>query len=77
MELLIGFLRNPKFNIRPIFLALQDHLLPLSKHVEWGPMVQYNITGQFNQHPRDAMAHRASENRDNYVEFYDKVISDV
>jgi 4-hydroxy 2-oxovalerate aldolase len=77
MELLIGFLRNPKFKIRPIFKALQEHLLPLSKHVEWGPLVQYNITGQFNQHPRDAMAHRAGENRDDYVEFYDKVISDV
>ena len=37
MELLIGFLRNPKFHIRPVYQVLQDHLLPLSKEVEWGP----------------------------------------
>jgi hypothetical protein len=60
MELLIGFLRNPKFKVRPILQALKDHLLPLSKHGEWGPLVPCNITGQFNQHPRDAMAHRAA-----------------
>jgi 4-hydroxy 2-oxovalerate aldolase len=78
MELLIGFLRNPKFKIRPVYQVLQDHLLPLSREWEWGPLVQYNITGQLNQHPRTAMAARADEaQRDNYVDFYDKVISDI
>jgi len=77
MELLIGFLRNPKFRIRPILQVLQDHLLPLSREAEWGPFVQYNITGQLNQHPRDAIAARAGENRDDYVGFYDKLMSDV
>jgi len=78
MELLIGFLRNPKFKIRAIYQVLQEQLLPLSRKVEWGPYVQYNITGQMNEHPRSAMAARASdERRDNYVEFYDKVVSDV
>lgn len=74
MELLLGFLRNPKFHIRPIYQVLQDHLLPLSRQVEWGPLVQYIITGQLNQHPRSAMAARASDRRDNYVEFYDKLL---
>ena len=78
MELLIGFLRNPKFKIRPVYQVLQDYLLPLSREVEWGPLVQYNITGQLNQHPRTAMAARADEEqRDNYVDFYDKVISEI
>jgi len=76
MELLIGFLRNPKFKIRPIYQALQDHLLPLSREVEWGPLVQYNITGQLNQHPRTAIAARAGNARDAYVEFYDKSVSE-
>lgn len=76
MELLIGFLRNPKFKIRPIYQVLQSHLQPLSKQVEWGPHVQYMITGQLNQHPRSAMAARASEHRDNYVEFYDKLVTE-
>jgi 4-hydroxy 2-oxovalerate aldolase len=77
MELLIGFLRNPKFRIRPIYKVLQDQLLPLSRTVEWGPYVQYNITGQLNEHPRSAIAARAGEKRDCYLEFYDRLISDL
>jgi 4-hydroxy 2-oxovalerate aldolase len=77
MELLIGFLRNPKFRIRPIYQLIQERLLPLSRTVEWGPFVQYNITGQLNEHPRDAMAARAGTDRDNYVDFYDRLTGDV
>ena len=77
MELLIGFLRNPKFKIRPIYQVLQDRLLPLSREVEWGPLVQYNITGQLNEHPRDAIAARKGDQRDDYVVFYDQLTSDV
>ena len=77
MELLIGFLRNPKFHIRPIYEVLQNCLHPLREKVEWGPYIEYNITGQLNQHPRSAIAARAGDQRDRYVEFYDKLISDV
>ncbi len=77
MELLIGFLRNPKFKIRPLYALVQDYLEPLRETVEWGPYVQYNITGQLNMHPRTAMAARASDQRDNYVDFYDKTIAEV
>ena len=77
MELLIGFLRNPKFHIRPIYQVVQDQLLPLSRTVEWGPYVQYNITGQLNEHPRSAIAARSAEKRDCYVAFYDRLTSDV
>ncbi len=77
MELLIGFLRNPKFHIRPIYEVLQNHFLPLSRPMEWGPNALYNITGQLNQHPRSAMAARANEaQRDLYVEFYDKLVQE-
>ncbi|GAF69554.1 unnamed protein product, partial [marine sediment metagenome] len=77
MELLIGFLKNPKFRIRPIYQLLQDHFVPLRKDVEWGPLVPYNITGQLNQHPRTAMALRAGPDKDNYVDFYDKCAGEV
>ena len=77
MELLIGFLRNPKFKMRPIYQVLQDHLLPLGRRIEWGPFVQYMITGQLNEHPRSAIAARGSDSaRDQYVAFYDKMVSD-
>jgi len=77
MELLIGFLRNPKFRIRPIYEVIERQLLPLSRTVEWGPFVQYNITGQLNEHPRSAIAARAGDCRDRYVEFYDKLTGEV
>jgi 4-hydroxy 2-oxovalerate aldolase len=77
MELLIGFLRNPKFKIRPVYQVLETHLQPLRKTAEWGPYVQYNITGQLNQHPRDAIEARAGNQRDRYVDFYDKVVTDI
>ena len=76
MELLVGFLRNPKFKIRPIYRVLEDQLLPLSRKIEWGPSVQYNITGQFNEHPRDAIAARSGDRRDKYVEFYDRMVDE-
>jgi 4-hydroxy 2-oxovalerate aldolase len=77
MELLIGFLRNPKFHIRPVYQVVQDYLLPLSRTVEWGPHPQYNVTGQLNQHPRAATAARAGADRDNYVDFYDRLTADI
>jgi 4-hydroxy 2-oxovalerate aldolase len=77
MELLIGFLRNPKFKIRAIYKLLEEYLEPMRKTTDWGPHVQYNITGQLNQHPRSAIEARSGAERDKYVEFYDKVVTDV
>ena len=64
MELLLGFLCNPKFKLRPIVKLLHDQIDPLRSEVEWGPLVPYNITGQLNLHPRAAMQFRASEDKD-------------
>ncbi|MCA9248420.1 MAG: aldolase catalytic domain-containing protein [Planctomycetales bacterium] len=77
MEILLGFLRNPKFKLRPIIELLQNHILPLRETVEWGPLIPYNITGQLNLHPRAAMEWRAGNDADNFVEFYDRILSDV
>ena len=76
MELMIGFLRNPKFKVRPIYEMLEKYMLPLSRDIEWGPCPQYHMTGQFNQHPRAAIAARTNA-PDEYTSFYDKLISDV
>jgi len=76
MELLFGFLRNPKFDLRPILQLLQDHFVALREKVEWGPLVPYNITGQLNQHPRAAMKLRAGPDKDKYVEFYDSCVEE-
>ena len=77
MELLLGFLRNPKFKLRPIVKLLQEHIEGLRDTVEWGPLVPYNITGQMNRHPRAAMEFRAGVEKDDYVKFYDQLVSDI
>ncbi|MAT73160.1 MAG: nucleoid-structuring protein H-NS [Planctomycetaceae bacterium] len=77
MELLLGFLRNPKFKLRPVIELLQNHILPLRESVDWGPSVPYNLTGQMNLHPRAAMQFRASADPDAILSFYDQVISDA
>ncbi|MFH1740566.1 MAG: aldolase catalytic domain-containing protein [bacterium] len=77
MELLLGFLRNPKFHIRPVWQVLQDHFVKLGETLDWGPLPQYNITGQLNQHPRSAMAARAGDEKNKFVEFYDKCMGDI
>ncbi|HBT75928.1 MAG TPA: nucleoid-structuring protein H-NS [Planctomycetaceae bacterium] len=75
MELLLGFLRNPKFKLRPVYAALEHHIAPLRSQIEWGPYPEYIMTGQFNQHPRAAIETREnSQLKDRYVAFYDRVV---
>ncbi|MCP4003651.1 MAG: nucleoid-structuring protein H-NS [bacterium] len=76
-ELLIGFLRNPNYHLRPILQLLEDKFVALREKLEWGALVPYNITGQLNQHPRSAMAMLDGDEKTNYVEFYDKLIADL
>jgi len=76
-ELLLGFLRNPKFDLRPVIEVIQSHLVPLRQDIEWGPLLPYNITGQLNQHPRAAIEWREGPQRDDFVAFYDKVVSEI
>jgi 4-hydroxy 2-oxovalerate aldolase len=76
-ELLLGFLRNPKFRLRPVIELLQNHIEPLKATLNWGPSVPYNITGQMNLHPRAAIQFLASDERRDYVKFYDQVAIDA
>jgi len=76
MELLLGFLRNPKFKLRPIIRLLQEQMPEIRKTVEWGPLVPYNITGQLNLHPRAAIGWRSGETPDDFVAFYDRIVNE-
>ena len=73
LELLMGFLKNPKFDIRPILDLISNEFIPLRKKIEWGYIIPYAISGMMNEHPRQAMAVRKSSNKDNYREFYEKL----
>jgi 4-hydroxy 2-oxovalerate aldolase len=76
MELLLGFLRNPKFKLRPIIKLLQEEILPLKETVEWGPNIAFNITGAMNLHPRSAIEFRLTKDKDDYVKFWDQISAD-
>ena len=74
LELLLGFLKNPKFNIRPILDCVAQTIRPMQSELEWGYMVPYMITGILNQHPRSAMAMLKGQRREDYRAFYDKML---
>jgi len=76
LELLLGFLKNPKFRIRPILECIQNVCMPLLDRMEWGYRIPYMLTGQLNQHPRAAIEMRAGEGRDDIVGFYDQLIEE-
>ncbi len=76
MELLLGFLHNPKFKMRPILECTQEVFEPLSREMDWGYSIPYAITGQLNQHPRTAIAARASDTPNDYVGFYDQMVEE-
>ncbi len=73
LELLVGFLKNPKFNLTPILKVIQDHMMPMRKEIEWGYIIPYFVTGILNEHPRSAIAYRKTEDKDKYAEFYEKM----
>jgi len=76
LELLIGFLKNPKFRLRPVLECIQNAFLPLRGEMEWGYQIPYMITGMLNQHPRDAILMRSGDSPDDYVSFYDQLVEE-
>lgn len=75
LELLIGFLKNPKFDIRPILDLISEEFIPLSGKIEWGYIIPYAIAGMMNEHPKAAMALRRSDKKENYREFYESLLN--
>ncbi|MBP1905223.1 4-hydroxy 2-oxovalerate aldolase [Paenibacillus turicensis] len=72
-ELLVTHLKNTNYELRPVLQVLEELLVPLREKEEWGYNIPYMITGTLDEHPRSAMALRASENKDKVVDFYDKL----
>ena len=74
MELLLGLLRNPKYQIYPVIQFVEKHMTKLRQEgVVWGYDMQYLLTGLFNQHPRTAIQF-TKEKRKDYSEFYKEII---
>ena len=71
LELLVGFLHNPKLRLRPILHCIQNCIEPLRTELKWGFDIPYMMTGIMNQHPREAIKFNAGEDVGNFVKFYD------
>lgn len=69
MEILIAFLKNPKYRLLPLLDVIQNHIHPLQQDIQWGYHIPYLITGALNEHPRSAIKWMGSENKDDFVAF--------
>lgn len=73
-ELLLGFLKNPKYTLYSLLEFIEKYMIPLKESgVVWGYDLQYLFTGQLNRHPREAMTFTA-EGRSDYCEFYKSLL---
>ena len=74
MDLMLGFLKNPKYSIYSLLRFIEKHMLPLKESgVVWGYDLQYMFTGQLNRHPREAMSF-TDKKRNDYTEFYKELL---
>lgn len=73
-ELLLGFLKNPRYNIMPILIFIEKHITKLrAEGVKWGYDVPYLLTGILNQHPRTAIDFE-ERGRQDYPNFYQELL---
>jgi len=78
LELLLGFLKNPKYDLMPVLEVIGKHIIPLREKIEWGYTIPFMLAGMLDQHPEAAMkwVQQGGPNKHNYVEFY-KQITDI
>ncbi|MDE5695860.1 MAG: aldolase catalytic domain-containing protein [Lachnospiraceae bacterium] len=75
MELLLGFLHNPRYNNYYVIQFIEQYMNKLKEDgVVWGFDLQYMMTGLLNQHPRTAIQFTKDMRKD-YSEFYKEVIA--
>jgi 4-hydroxy 2-oxovalerate aldolase len=77
LELLLGFLKNPKFDIRPILDVISSHVEPMRSQIQWGSeIIPFMIAGILNTHPEEAMKlmnlPQNDPKRRDYRGFYEK-----
>ncbi len=73
MELIVGFLHNPKFRLRPLLDCIQYDVEPMRSELMWGFDIPYMITGLMNQHPRAGMRFNAAKEKGSVAKFYDEM----
>ena len=80
LELLLGFLKNPKFDIRPVLEVIETTILPMRSKMEWGYNIPYMVAGMLNMHPDNSMnliaQSKLKEGSPSFVKFYESMLAD-
>jgi len=77
LELLLGFLKNPKYKLRPILKVIEEGITDLRENgLEWGYDIPYQITGIMNMHPRTAMKNVGKPEWAKFTDFYDEILDE-
>ena len=74
LELLVGFLHNPRYTIRPLLECVETEIEPMRAKLGWGFEYPYMVTGFLNRHPKSAMEYNESDKRGQIVNFYDEMM---
>ena len=70
LEQLLGFLKNPRYQLPPVLRFLEKNMDKLREEgIQWGYNTAYLLTGRLNMHPRSAISF-TKENRQDYARFY-------
>ncbi len=74
-EALLGFLKNPKYQMNPILKFIREYMNPLKKSgLVWGYDTAYLITGLLNVHPYAGIDF-IKEGRDDYEDWIQKLLA--
>ena len=73
LESLLGFLKNPKYDIMPVLKFIETHMGEMKQKYEWGFDVSYMLTGILNAHPKSAIAFQKGQRQD-YTRFYQEML---
>ena len=76
MELVLSFLHNPKFNMRPVLDCLEKKVEPMREKLRWGFAIPYMVTGYLNRHPKAAMEFMEGDGFREVTKFYDAMIAE-
>ena len=75
LELLLMYLDDPRFDVRPI-LGVVDDFAALQQDLRWGYQPPYAITGWLNMHPQSAITRVQSIENQECLEFFDALTRD-
>lgn len=69
-ELLLGFLKNPRYNVQPVLDLIESEFIKLQADLKWGYQIPYMVAGILNKHPRSAMALMKDSQGVSFGEYY-------